>query len=261
VVALVAGARGPRRSLGPDDVDAPPEARTEAAVREWLGSAHARAGVSCGQCHDVRDPATGMAEWMDRPGGASCGGCHAGEEAGFKSGKHGVREAVGLTPLTPAMARLPMRGEALGRALGCDACHAAHAYDTARASVEACLGCHDDRHSRAYWATRHAAAWQKERRGEAAPGTGVSCATCHMARRSRRVHGGDDVAADHDAAADLRPRDKMLRGSCTACHGLGFAMDALADEDLVARNFNGRPTVHVESLEMVERRLDEGGRR
>jgi hypothetical protein len=41
------------------------------------------------------------------------------------------------------------------------------------------------------------------------------------------------------------------------CHGLGFAIDALADADLVSRNFAGRPSARVESIEWVMRRLKE----
>ena len=50
----------------------------------------------------------------------------------------------------------------------------------------------------------------------------------------------------------------MVRSVCLSCHGLGFTLDALADRDLVERNFNGRPAAHVESLSLVERRLREG---
>jgi hypothetical protein len=196
-----------------------------------------------------------MMAWKDRPGSASCGGCHAEEQEGFSRSQHGVRAAVGLSPLTPAMARLPMLAEARDRALGCESCHGAHAYDRRRAQADACLGCHDDRHSRGWSASRHGRAFRLEQHGAAEPDTGVSCATCHLPRRRHRVRGVDAVRVEHDESAALRPRDKMLRGVCLGCHGLGFAVDALADAELVARNFNGRPSVHVESLEMVERRL------
>jgi hypothetical protein len=251
------------KALGPGDADGPPAARTEAAVREWAGTAHARGGVNCTACHEARDPATGMSEWRDHPGTASCTGCHGDEHDGFARGQHGVRGAVGLSPLTPAQARLPMKPAVAGHALGCESCHGAHAYDLTRAAATACLGCHDDRHSRGWASTRHALAFRREVEGPAAAGTGVSCATCHLPRVSRRVHGADRVSADHDVSAALRPRDKLLRAACLRCHGLGFAVDALADEELVQRNFNGRPSAHVPSLEMVERRLSKepgGGR-
>jgi hypothetical protein len=150
-----------------------------------------------------------------------------------------------------------MKADAGNRALGCESCHGAHGYDTRRAAADACLGCHDDRHSRGWATTRHALAFRKEQAGAAAPGTGVSCATCHQPRTSHRAHGADVVSTSHDVSAALRPRDKMLRAACTRCHGLGFAIDALADDELVQRNFNGRPAVHVESLDMVERRKSE----
>jgi hypothetical protein len=240
------------------EVDAPPSAVTAPLVRAWEASAHARSGVTCGGCHVARDGATSMLAWNDQPGRAPCAACHAEEERGFLHGKHGMRIAAGLSPATPAGAALPMKAFHDGGvgilALGCGSCHDAHALDTTKAAVEACIGCHDDRHTRAYHASRHAIAWRREREGKAAPGTGVSCATCHLPRVVRRAAGADLVRVDHDQDADLRPRDKMLRSVCLACHGLGFAIDALADDELVARNFNGRPAVHVESLEMVERR-------
>jgi hypothetical protein len=226
-------------------------------VAAWKKSAHARAGVACTPCHGVED--AGMLVWKDRPGGASCKSCHASEQEGYTHGKHGMRDAVGLSPLTPDMALLPMRADARDKALSCDACHGAHDYDTRRAAVEACLGCHDDQHSRAYTASRHYLLWQRELRGEGAPGTGVSCATCHMPRVAVRTHGVDVVRVEHDQSDNLRPVDKMVRSVCLSCHGLGFAVDALADRALAARNFNGRPAAHVASSSMVEGRTWEGG--
>lgn len=241
------------RALGAADADAPAHARTDETVREWAATAHAAAGVNCTACHEVR-AATGRAEWRDRPGSASCGGCHAGEREGFLRSAHGVREAVGLSPLTPAMARLPMKADAAAHTLGCESCHGAHAYDTRRAAVDACLGCHDDAHSRGYTSSRHAVARRREQSGAAPAGSGVSCATCHLPRLARRWAGADEVRATHDVSAALRPRDKMIRAACSRCHGLGFAIDALADDALVGRGLNGRPTAHVQSLSMVEAR-------
>ena len=55
---------------------------------------------------------------------------------------------------------------------------------------------------------------------------------------------------------NLRPNEKMLRTVCMDCHGLGFSIDALADEKLINNNFNGMPSVHVESIDLVKRRLE-----
>jgi hypothetical protein len=122
-----------------------------------------------------------------------------------------------------------MRAEAADRALGCTSCHDAHGPDTRRARTEACLGCHADEHSRAFPASPHA-------------GAGLTCATCHM------------PGADHNQNANLRPSSKMARTVCLDCHGLGEALDALADATRVRDGFAGPPTVHVRSLEMVEAR-------
>ena len=45
----------------------------------------------------------------------------------------------------------------------------------------------------------------------------------------------------------------MIRPVCMNCHGLGFSIDALADKKLLINNFNGRPAVHIESIDMAER--------
>ena len=219
---------------------------------DWHESAHARAGISCAECHGTRAPdvARANARWVPHPGDQVCASCHEREREGFLASHHGMRLAVGLSPMRPALARLPMRDDAGARSLGCTTCHGAHDFDTRRAAVDACLGCHDDTHTRRFVGSPHHALWEAELSGEAAPGTGVSCATCHLAREQR----GDRVVVDHDTNADLRPSEKMARPVCLSCHGLGFALDALADPALVRRNFRGRPSTHVPSLDWVERR-------
>jgi formate-dependent nitrite reductase cytochrome c552 subunit len=121
--------------------------------------------------------------------------------------------------------------------------------------VEACLGCHDDRHSRAYQRSPHAALWDAEREPGRA-GTGVSCATCHLPRVNRRVDGADVVAVQHNQNANLRPNEKMARTVCLACHGLAFSLDALADPSLVATNFTGTPLRHVAGIDMAMSRIN-----
>jgi hypothetical protein len=108
------------------------------------------------------------------------------------------------------------------------------------------LGCHADEHSRAFRGSAHEQAWLADPTGR----SGASCATCHLPRGHAE---GERVM--HNQNDNLRPSDKMLRSVCMNCHGLGFAMDALADSALVQRNFRGAPRVHVESLQMAEKRL------
>ena len=160
--------------------------------------------------------------------------------------------------MRPALARLPMDPGASERELGCASCHGAHAFDRRRAA-EACLACHADEHSLAWEASPHARLWREELAGRAEPGSGVSCATCHLPRFVAREEGVDRVRVRHDPNHDLRPNEKMIRSVCLHCHGLAFAIDALADEGLVGRNFLGRPSRHVESIDMAVARDVEHG--
>jgi hypothetical protein len=67
------------------------------------------------------------------------------------------------------------------------------------------------------------------------------------------------VHVQHNQNDNLRPNDKFVRSVCLTCHGLGFSFDALADDNLVMKNFNGRPATRVKSLAMVKQR--QGGAR
>jgi hypothetical protein len=56
---------------------------------------------------------------------------------------------------------------------------------------------------------------------------------------------------EHNQSATLSPNSKMIRPACLHCHGLGFAIDALADEGLIERNFDAHPTVTVDSVALA----------
>jgi hypothetical protein len=58
----------------------------------------------------------------------------------------------------------------------------------------------------------------------------------------------------HNQSATLRPSEKMLRPVCLNCHGLGFANEALADAELVRRNFAGQSSVRIPSIRMAVER-------
>lgn len=218
-------------------------------VREWSETSHAAAGVNCSGCHQS---AVTAGVWSNEVPREVCADCHAGQDEGFLAGRHGMRLAADLAPMRPALARLPMKAEAAERELGCSSCHSAHDFDTRSAAVAACLGCHDDEHTRAYEESPHADLWRAELRGESDAGTGVSCATCHLPRFDA---GRGVVSVQHNQNDNLRPNEKMIRTVCLDCHGLGFAIDALADPKLVANNFSGKPAVHVESIEMAKAKL------
>jgi len=240
--------------LKPSTADAPSPVESK-LQDEWAASAHARSNVNCTDCHAAKQPDGTRAAWTDKPGQAACAGCHDRERQGFESGRHGMRLAQKLSPMRPEWARQPMKPDAHGRELGCTSCHGAHRADTRRAAADACLECHDDNHSRAWSDSPHARLWQAETAGRGAPGSGVSCATCHLPREPHREGELKGIRVQHNQNANLRPNEKMIRGVCMNCHGLGFSIDALADPALVQRNFAGQPAAHIESLDLAAARL------
>lgn len=257
--------------------DAPSGIRIDTHIaQDWLASAHSEGGVNCSGCHQPEGASPGaLASWIEKPGIAQCASCHGYQAERFVKGKHGMRLANGmlsrydgpfglfaettLSPMRPELARLPMKRDAAHRELTCTSCHGAHAFDTRQARVESCASCHDDGHTKAYFASPHHILWQQELRGAGPPGSGVTCATCHMPLTERKVDGRSLFFADHNQSGNLHPNEKMGREVCLDCHGLGFTLDALADKALINANFKGRPSIHVESIDWVERRMRERG--
>ena len=211
----------------------------------WSSTAHAKAKVNCKDCHQP-DSAV---EWSNKVSPTTCQECHQEEYEGFSMGKHGMRLAAGMSPMTPKDARLPMKSSAAHKELNCISCHSDHRFDIKRAAVDACLNCHNDLHSLNYKNSPHFTYWQIDSFG-AKTGKGVSCATCHMPR----VKKNGKVVVEHNQNATLRPNEKMIRTSCQKCHGLQFSIDSLADEKLILENFKGRPSKKIESLEWVKQR-------
>lgn len=239
--------------------DGPPEKISVAVVAAWRRSGHAANDVNCRGCHSALDAPE---IWVDEVGQNVCRRCHQDEVSGFVAGKHGMRlsDAVNVgTPMTVTEARLPMHAAARGRSLSCASCHDSHGVDTRVAAAEACQGCHADEHTQAFAASPHGQLWQRELRGDGAPGTGVSCATCHMPRTPSGEAEGR-VQVEHNQNANLRPNEKMIRGVCLACHGLPFTLDALADPALIRTNFSGRPARRVASIEMARQQVQDAAR-
>jgi hypothetical protein len=269
------GLRSPAKPLGAADADPPAGLAFDArVVTDWAADRHAQAGVNCSGCHTTK---AAPADWIAAPGVEQCRGCHGSQATTFTEGRHGMRLRPGLVasndgplglfsrttlpPMTPAQARLPMRPDAHDATLGCNTCHAAHKYDRVAAKVEACAGCHDDAHTRAYFASSHYALFKREVAGALPAGSGVSCATCHMPAMSTRSDDGSrQIFVTHNQNDNLRPNEKMVRSVCGHCHGLQFTLDALADAALVATNFNRKPAVRVESIEWAKKRAHERAR-
>jgi formate-dependent nitrite reductase cytochrome c552 subunit len=238
--------------------DAPASVKADPQVfHEWATTAHAKAGVNCSGCHDVEDKASRTKRWSDKLDHTACIQCHTEEVDGFLAGKHGMRLARGLSPMTPAQARLPMKADAAHRELSCTSCHGSHTFDTRRAAVDACISCHDDMHTQAYFKSSHFKLWEAEAGGTAPARSGVSCATCHLPREAHGLGKDAHARVQHNQNANLRPNEKMVRTVCLDCHGLAFSLDALADAALVRTNFIGRPARHVESIDLAVRRQNE----
>ena len=247
----------PLQPLTAGQQDAPADHRGDKKVQaDWLASAHARNGVNCSACHVPAEGAE-QGKWIAKPDQSGCKSCHSKEIEGFLAGKHGSPLAQGLPPMTPAKARIPMRADAHDKELGCTTCHAAHSFDTRKAAVESCMGCHSDQHTQAYKKSPHYALWQKELAGKAPAGSGVSCASCHMPRVRMPTDEGSRLVVQHNQNDTLRPNEKMIRPVCMTCHGLGFSIDAMAAPGLIVNNFSGKPVHHVESIDMAVKKDEE----
>lgn len=263
-----------------EDALAPAKYLTADATSDWSGSLHAISGVNCTGCHLSNDTdinatniETVIEQWVEKPGIEHCSTCHKAETNTYLEGKHGMRfhpelagprspksnnilslYALELFPEEPMQAmkvheaRLPMKESAHMLETGnCNTCHEPHQPDLRTAAVEACISCHDDEHSNNYFNSTHYALWQAELAGTAEHGSGVSCADCHMPKLEART--GREFYTTHNQNAYLKPNEKMIRPVCQSCHGLGFAIDALADIELVRDNFSRPPTVHIESID------------
>lgn len=238
----------------PPDVPVPvPGSAPTALIDAWRGSGHAATGVGCAKCH----AGAGQA-FVRTPPPSACATCHDYEHDSFLSGKHGMRLRAGLEPLTPGDARQPMRAAARD-ALSCSTCHDPHSLDTRAAATDACLGCHDDGHSRSFKDSRHHLASTAVAGGQpGAPGaTEVTCATCHLPRMD--VSG--KVRVNHSNTFTLRPVDRMMKLVCMDCHGMPFALAGLLDRDLAGHNFQGRPARPAGSVALIEEWVSERQRR
>lgn len=264
------------------DVIAPEQYQDEDAIAAWETSAHAGAGLNCAACHapdmkDTKDLVLLEDNWIEKPGLAVCSDCHENQAKTFTMGKHGMRfhpeiakprvvEADGPmsvavhvfkdTPLKPTSVGQTSRKDLMKPDVhdmeigNCNTCHKPHEVNLEVAAVEACTTCHNDEHTQNYFNSRHFELWQLELTGDGAPGSGVTCADCHMPK----IEDGDSFFTSHNQNDFLRPNEKMIRPVCMSCHGLGFSIDALADPKLVESNFNGRPSKHIESIDWALRR-------
>ncbi|MEL6937841.1 MAG: cytochrome c3 family protein [Cyanobacteria bacterium J06598_1] len=228
----------------------PAVAATEKEVQEitqqWQTSAHALNDVNCASCHQAEE----SKEFVASPNQESCQSCHENSVDTFLLGKHGIRTLEGETPLTPAMARIPMKHEAFDKQLSCNACHNVHTVNTMQAAAESCLTCHNDNHSLNYENSKHAQAVLTSSLPR--PGAQqVTCATCHLPRSAQKKGEGVIVNVNHNNTYTLKPRNRMVGEVCMNCHGVEYSYNSIFDDELVEANFDRPPTLEHESFELM----------
>ncbi|MFK7854828.1 MAG: cytochrome c3 family protein [Granulosicoccus sp.] len=255
--------RYPVESLDVTSIDAPQNLEVSAQIeREWLESSHAATGVNCSGCHQPLDEQGQLSDWRDKPGVEGCDGCHTIETELFGNGKHGMRLAAGLSPMTPGSALAPMNSDVSHEEMNCSSCHGSHQFDVVTAAVDACETCHADDHTVAYRQSKHYALWLEETEGSGEAGSGVSCASCHMPREDMEINDWmERVVVNHNQNASLSPNSKMLRPVCLSCHGLEYSLNALADESIILNNFSSAPGDLVDSVDMALRLQEEHERK
>jgi len=223
---------------------------------QWEKSGHAASGVNCSECH------TDNAVWSSRVDMESCENCHELEVIGFKRGKHGMSLLASNATISVSNSRLP-KSEAkassnkTNKNLSCTSCHSDHNFNVEYAAIDACLGCHEDEHSRNFKKTKHYASWLGVKNGSLKKEEGVTCATCHLPRKQVSENGVKRTLVQHNQNENLEPNEKMIRSVCMSCHGLQFSLESLMDENLITSNFNGMPTVKNKGFDMaVQREID-----
>jgi hypothetical protein len=242
-------------SATPAIADTVNQAQLEESTQLWQTSAHALNEVNCSSCHQDADTQAFVAN----PDYESCQSCHEQAVDTFLLGKHGIRLLEGESPLTPAMARLPMKSSASDLEMTCGTCHNVHSVNTVQAAVDSCLGCHNDTHSLNYRNSTHAELFAASADLPRPSETAVSCATCHLPRHEE-VGDSTVTLVNHNNTYTLLPRDRMVQDVCMNCHGVEYSYNSIFDDDLVQANFDAPPHLSLETFELVraleDRRTD-----
>ncbi|MDJ0594990.1 MAG: cytochrome c3 family protein [Pleurocapsa sp. MO_226.B13] len=219
------------------------ESQLQKIEQQWRTSAHALAEVNCSSCHQDRETKAFIA----KPTQESCRSCHEHSVDTFLLGKHGIRTLEGLSPLTPAIAHLPMKESSLDKQMNCNTCHNVHTVNTYTASVDSCLSCHNDNHSLNYKNSPHANIFREIGTLPRPNEDLVTCATCHLPREVS----GDEVLVNHNNTYTLKPRDRMVQEVCMNCHGVEHAFNSIFDDELVEANFARPPNRKLRTFKLV----------
>jgi hypothetical protein len=190
--------------------DAVDQALVDESTQLWQESVHALNDVNCSSCH--QDEKTQA--FVAHPDQESCRSCHEQAVDTFLLGKHGIRLREGQTPLTPAIARLPMKAEAHDMQMTCATCHDVHSVNTVQAAVDSCLTCHNDTHSLNYENSRHAELFAADRtlpRPSGRHQSAVPPATC-LAMSYRKGDNSITLVNHNNTYTLLTPRSHGERG-------------------------------------------------
>lgn len=207
----------PAERIGPEAIAAMRKSRFFAdnpvIAAQYVVGPHYGTQATCAGCHGERGATRS-------PNVAVCQKCHEAQTKSYGAGRHGVNDALGLAPLG---------GE--GRQVGCGACHDVHSLGMDEARREACLKCHQSRHTENYWKSGH---WRYLSDPVFAfkPMRGADCAGCHMPRL-RRAPG----VTWHDVSHSTASKERMAVEVCANCHGLAFALRSLYDPKEAEFNF------------------------
>lgn len=210
----------------------------------WQDSVHALGDVNCSSCHLNSETQAFVAQ----PDQESCRSCHEIAVETFLWGKHGIRIGEDLSPLTPKMAKLPMKETAFKQQMNCNTCHDVHSVNTFVAATDSCLTCHNDSHSLNYQNSKHANLFAAEGILPRPSTKSVTCATCHLPRQEYE----GVVHVNHNNTYNLLPRDRMVKDVCINCHGMEYSYNSIFDDELVENNFARPPTLQLETLDMIQ---------
>lgn len=224
------------------------EQELDEITAQWQTSAHGLNDVNCASCHQNEE----TKEFIETPNHESCQSCHEQSVDTFLLSKHGIRLLEEKSPLTPAMARLPMKHDAMDQQMNCNACHNVHSANTVEASVDACLTCHNDNHSLNYQNSKHAELFADSKELPR-PGAGaVSCATCHLPRVVDDRLETPVVHVNHNNTYNLKPQDRMVGDVCMNCHGIEYSYNSIFDPELVEANFDRSPTLDLQTFDLMK---------
>ncbi|MBX2862063.1 MAG: cytochrome c3 family protein [Leptolyngbyaceae cyanobacterium MAG.088] len=213
----------------------------------WQTSAHALNDVNCASCHQNEE----TKEFVAVPNHETCQSCHEQAVDTFLLSKHGIRLLEDKSPLTPAMARLPMQHDAMQNQMNCNACHDVHSANTVEASVDACLTCHNDQHSLNYQNSKHAELFASSKDLPRPDSGAVSCSTCHLPRVADEFDEAI-VHVNHNNTYNLKPQDRMVGDVCMNCHGVEYSYNSIFDPELVEANFAQPPKLELQSFDLMK---------